>query len=421
MAVGATRTLTLTMKATRKKPERDAVIDLSRSFPPGETDLGDIMVIAPPLAASGRVLKPDGTPLRDAEITLESHVTYGEGPDDFYWDNMSGNRARTDEDGLFNLAGRFEPGNYRLRVSNSRYPSLYQPARIGEEDLEITMVAGGGLMGVLLLDKEIPRDEISLRVERHQDSASNSEVLSGFRLSVETSGKFQNTGMTPGTYNIVLSCDSTDEELFRKDNIIVNLSDEGTPTDVGQIDLRGQLRAYQLKFRDEEDKVVGDARLIVGDSNNSNHVWELDFTITSHGYRKVELKGVGEDTDVIFKAGIKVRLRVANPEAIPSGYSIKLSLRSTEGHDHSAYHWGTDTPLNASHEQVMSALAPGSFFVDAQLSVDEGEQSNTWWGMSAPAGAAPIQIEDLDGEQFFMVELNADKIADIVKRIEETG
>lgn len=430
LSASATRTLTLTMKATRKKPERDAVIDLSRSFPPGETDLGDIMVIAPPLAASGRVLKPDGTPLRDAEISLERHVTYGEGPDDFYWENLYNKRARSDQDGYFNLAGRFEPDRYRLRVSSARYPSVYQPARLGEEGLEITMAAGGGLMGVLLLDKEISRDEVSLRMERQQDSASNGDVLSGFGLNMESTGKFQDRGLTPGTYNIVLTCDNTDEELFRQDNIIVNLSDDGAATDVGQIDLRGQLRAFQLKLRDEEDKVVRDARVTIGDSDQSNYVWEgridvitakpqLDFTITSDGYRRVELQGVSEDSDVIFKAGIKVRLRVANPDAIPSGYSIKLNLRSAAPNSRSAFIHSTGSSLNASHEQVVSAMESGSFYVDAQLSRDEGEQSNTWWGVSAPAEGALIQVEDLGGEQFFTIQLNADSIAGIVNRIEE--
>lgn len=430
MSPNTTRTLTLTMKATRKKPERDAVIDLSRSFPPGVTDLGDIMVIVPPMAASGRVLKPDGTPLRDAEITLERSVTYGDGPDDFYWNNMDGNRARTDTDGLFNLVGRFEAGVYRLRVSSPRYPSVYQPARIGEEGLEITMVAGGGMTGVLLLDKEIPRDDIYLRAERHRDGASSDKVMSGFGLSVDSSGKFQNRGLTPGTYNIYLTCADTEEELFRKNNIIVNLSDDGSPTDVGEIDLRGQLRSFQLKLLDEDDKVVRNARVTIDGSDNSSNAWDgrvdvitakrqMDFTITAENYRKAELKGVKEDTDVIFKAGIKVRLRVANPKAIPDGYTISLNLRSTAPNSRSSFMHGSGSTLNASYEQVVSAMEAGSYQVDAQLSLDKGEQSSTWWGVSAPTDAALIQVEDVGGEQFFSIEINAESIARIVNEIEK--
>lgn len=427
----ATRKLTLTMKATRKKPERDAEIDLSRSFPPGETDFGDIMVTAPPLAASGRVLKPDSTPLRDAEIVLERKEASGDGPDDFYWDSMLHKRARTDKDGSFTVVGRFEPGTYRVRVSSPQYPSVHQPTRIGEEGMEITMAAGGGLTGTLLLDKDIPRDQLDLRLERHQDSLSDPDVNSGFGINVETSGKFQHLGLTPGTFNIVLNCSDTDEELFRKDGVIVNLSDDGIATDVGTLDLRGQLRAFEVNFRNKEDKVVRDARVTIGDSDNWHYVWKgrisvvtakpgLDITIVSDGYRKLELKNVSGDETATLLQGIKVRLQVSNPQAIPPGYAVRLTLRSAEPNSRSAYMYGIGDGLNSSYEQVVNAMEPGEFFVECQLSSDEGDQANTWWGISQPEGASPIQVVDVGGEQFFSIEINAERIASIVKRTEDS-
>jgi len=429
LQAGATRTLTLVMKATRKKPERDVVVDLSRNFPPGVTDLGNVMVTTPPLAASGTVLKPDGTPLREAEVRLERHRTYGTDPDDFHWDSIFESRVHTDKDGHFSMAGRFEPGQYRLQVSSSRYPNVHQPVRLGEEGLEITMVAGGGLTGVLLLDKEIPRREISLRLERHMDGVTDSDMVSSFGINVETSGKFQHRGLTPGTYDLVLSCDDSDEEFFRQDNIIINLSDDGESTDVGQIDLRGQLRTFRLDFRDEEGQIVQPVRVMIGDPNHYSWAWNgkwqvvtakpgLDLDLTADGFRKMQLKGVSEDTEVTFQAGIKVRLRVTNPDAVPAGYSITLSLRPADPHSRSSFMFHNHLGLDGNHEQLVYAMEAGAYVVEAQLSQDVGDHADIWWGVSQPGSSTPIQVEDLGGEQFFDIELNADSIERLVKQME---
>src|SRR6185436_19428011 len=69
-APGERRELELRAKA-RKLSAR---IDLSRPFPPGRIDMGDVVLRPLPLVASGRVVDPEGRPVKGVTVTVSTAI-----------------------------------------------------------------------------------------------------------------------------------------------------------------------------------------------------------------------------------------------------------------------------------------------------------------------------------------------------------
>lgn len=428
---GAKRTLTLTFKATRKKPERNVEIDLSRDFPSGETDIGDAMLTMPPVAVAGVILKPDGTPLYDAEVRLERRKSYGDGPDDFYWDNLWEANAKSSREGMFTISGRFEPGIYRLRINSSHYPSLIYDVRLGTEGHEIVLTAGGSLKGVLLLDENVPRDAVQLTLDHHPLNAPDPKERGMAFVSVKNNGDFVSHGLPFGTVDLIVRSTNGAEELFRIDGLPVS-TDATTPHDVGVIDLRGKLVVFTVKFVDSKDKPVKRVEVWSKDNNHYDHLWQeslvvvttqtsRSFRVSSEDYRTVELDNISEDTTVVMEDGIKVRVRISNPGLIPADFRAGLALRAAEGNtSHSHPMQRNAKILNHNFEQVLSAVNPGMFYVQVHLAQASTIKTNGGFWHAAPrTNSTRIEVLDVPGEQLFVITLDPDNIDKILEEFNQ--
>ncbi len=423
---GDTRTLTLTFKATRKKPQRDVAIDLTRTFDPGENDIGDVMITAPPLAASGVVLAPDGKPQRGVEVRLERREQWGEGPEDFYWDNLWDSSTQSERDGSFSIAGRFEPGIYRLRADHENFPATFMDINLGVEGLQIIMNAGGRVKGVLLLDDGVPHDSLQVRLIPDPDANLDQNDMGEIDLQVNGDGTFYGRGLKPGLMSLVVRTFTTNEEFARIANIQVAVGDDGE-FDVGDIDLRGQLIWFTMSFERSDGKSLDRVRLHSVAEEYETSTWESsvtiitaqpskDFVVSAQEFRSVELTGINKDTVVTFQEGYQVRVRISNPGVIPAGYGVRLSMLPEEDSTLTRISYVTSGEmLDGNFEQILLAPTTGTYFVQCNIGKLDPNDNNGWWNVRSKAEAQRVEIIDVPNEQIFSVELDESNVEEILK------
>ncbi len=328
---GSTRTLRLVVPARRGKPERDVVVDLSRSFPPGENELGDLVVRPAPLLASGRVVDPQGNPVGGAQVHVESFSVHGPTADDGAWFPIARIQAETDAEGRFELRGRVEG---RLRVVATHPAFMAGDAEIvpGTRDVVLRLSPARELLGRVLLPDGIDPHALILSfvpAERGEDGAVP------FRLDAD--GSFRRQGLPPGGGELVLSCRWTDEELARR-----TIGPAGDQEVV--LDLRGlPLTTLDLRVRNADGSRPNFWWLHpAGAQERRTYVSEaevqlvtlapgFDLVLGGDGTREVRLSGVSGEREVLFQDGFEIVLAVAPVPDLPEGTQLVLQLYADEG------------------------------------------------------------------------------------------
>jgi hypothetical protein len=292
------------------------------------------------------------------------------------------------------------------------------------------MTAGGSLKGVLLLDENVPRDAVQLMLEPHPLHEPDQNDSGSSFVAVKSNGDFVSHGLPLGTVDLVVRCENTSEELFRVDGLPVS-TDTSAPHDAGVIDLRGMLTSFTVKFVDSEDKRIDQVQVSSEEGKQYGWLWREDYVVvttkasvslraSSDGYREAVLNNISEDTTVVMKDGIKVRIRISNPGLIPVDFLAGLSLRNAEENTTTSHMIGGEMDiLNSNFEQVLLAAKPGTFNVQIHLAQKSSMNTTGWWSVAAPPGSSTIEVLDVPGEQLFVVTLDADNVDDILARFQQ--
>lgn len=417
---GSTRSLTIIMKATKRKPKRMAKVDLSRSFGPGEHDLGDLVVLVPPLVATGVVLDADGEPLKGAEVRPERKHYWGKNPDNSYWSGNWELRTETASDGSFQIHGDVEPGDYRLHASHDEHSTTTKEIHLGSTDVLLQMEAAVEVEGRVLLDDGIDRDGISVYLVRPENEHTGRR---NFHAEIGKDGKFNMKGQEVGTASLKVESEFLGEVFAEISDI--ELVAKGGKQQIPEIDLRGQLLSVKIKVIDEEGKKIEQVE-ITGEDGQSRRGWRqnpisivsakpaLTLEVGAQGYRSQELTGLREDTEVTLRDGMKCIIQVTNMSAVPNGWTLHASMsRLAEEHDqsgpsqvshHSSYR---SLPLDEFGKGGALVPAPGTYSIDFTISDDSGENGpKTRWAISGTSAASTIEVLDLPGPQRFSVQVD---------------
>lgn len=133
----------------------------------------------------GEVLEPDGTPLR------KDGWIWGQCPENEMWLSIQAKRGRF-------AFGPLLPGTYALTASGGGFgPSLPVEARAGDEGVVLRLRSGGSIHGRLLdgqTGDPIPGEVFFVREGQSGDG--------GTLTMAQPDGRFEFTGVLPGTYRI---------------------------------------------------------------------------------------------------------------------------------------------------------------------------------------------------------------------------
>ena len=417
---GGTRELTITMRKTKRKPKRSVMVDLSKHYDPGVHDLGDLVVMIPPLLAEGTVLAPNGKPVPKADVLLEVANYYGENQEHLWWNGLWELREETDRDGKFEIRGHVKDAVYRVAARHDDYQQADQRINLGASGLQLSLKQAVRLEGRFLLDDSIDAELLEAIVLWPDPDNSNHERSQSTDLA--RTGKFQFEHLPEGPAKLRLDSAISDEILFHLDDIPLSAA-TGPTHDLGDIDLRNRLTSLQLTVLDArgmpiQNPMVRPLGQDWGQTSHANPVQvitsgaSLDLRVSAKGYRPQELRGISSDTIVTLLDGIPVHVQLTNGTLLPGDFEVVARLAyypdGPDGEKVSGMEGKTEQGRDLLKGTVHAA---GSYMVHFTLRRTSNHGSQAW---ALPGGEQMIDVLDRTTPQVFTVEVpkNILKFAD---------
>jgi hypothetical protein len=374
-SAGSTLTLELTCRVSAGDTLA-AELDLSREFPPGTTDLGDVVLAPAPMLVSGRIVDASERPVTGASVRVERAYTQGPGAEPTWNTALWGN---VEQDGSFVFREAPPAPELRLVVDSSEH---LRPAPIpfvpGTRDLEIVLVAGGALAGSIRVPEGVPASAFQLRA-----SIPGHGPRTAF---VEPDGSFVVRGLPAGSVDCAFLILAGSQELLEVQGVTVVDGETRRDPRLQEVDLAEGVRklAVGVLLPDGSPAQSGWVRTLGQErpgqtpaafviENGAAHVLgrraPLDLEINVPGFRIVRLAGVERDQQVRLEPAFAVRLVLpADVPLPPAGSSLQVGLeRQDEG--------GTSAPGHLNlfrHGQSVGWWSPA--FGDESNTFGEGRE-----------------------------------------------
>jgi len=422
---------------SKNKLRRIAAVDFSTSLPEGVTDLGDLVVEAPPVLIEGTVVDQAGNPIPGAMLVLKRsrHSDDSLGPYDAsrrdsrsrametdfgfwteegpWWEELGDLSIESDEDGWFQIRGEFNPWALHLEARHSDFVDSEIEVGIGERHAQLVLGRSSKIQGRFLFDKDLRGKPMTIWMELE------GRPREGFGTGLRWDGGFSFSDIAPGVVHISLKANSSNEVLFEWRDLLV--TSEETVVQLPDIDLRGQLHVMALKVTDTNGRSVRDAKIQLSGmdypeeirSNPISLVSKAHFfsmSVGAKGKRTQYLSEVSGKQTVELQEGFSVRIVVDNFSAVKKTTFVGV-LFHREGMKH------VDSP----REQLRAAIdtssgtvqhvftQPGRFEVELYL-IDVDPVSRNWTqiSMDENANLPIIEILEVDHLQTFHVSLDLD-------------
>ena len=300
-------------------------IDLSRQFPPGTTDLGDVVFDHGEHLASGIVVDQDGAPLPKAMVRVCMHVKGNRG--DLWPTVTSSGTEGVAADGTFAIhalpGAKLTSTRMRLSVHCDGFPGWkYEEFRLGARDLRVVLRRGGVLRGSVRLLEGQSVEDIAVVLK---DAADVGRVP-----KLAEDGSFAQEDLKAGTYRLVAYFRSPSGEARRKSRVVV----EDLIVVPGQVnrdpriqgmEVRGSVQKLEVRVVDAEGKPIERASVSVtgiaeGQSSTTGRDGRLvlrlaslpvNLHVTAFGYRPETRKNVETAQRIRLRGALRVKLRTA--------------------------------------------------------------------------------------------------------------
>ena len=426
-AEGTTRMLTVTLKGDG--PDGAGAmgsVDLSREFPDGRTDLGDLVLDAAPIFAAGRVVDPGGTGVAGAELFLQVREGPGDESGRGWWNPVWDFDHRADEEGFFEVRGRFAGEAFRIGAKADGMAGKAVDFVSGDRSVVVQLTAAGSIRGLVLLDEDVPPDELHVRAAPRTDG-SDVYTYDDVNSRLDEEGGFAIGGLLPGAYELQVRVDGYSDSLHVIEGVVAR---GGLVTDVPAIDLRGRLHVYRFTIvtEDPDEQVQGNLEVRptgASEEEGGQSRWfherevvvisehpALDVEVSARGYRKEVLAEVRGDTEVHLRRGIPVRVLLRGDARIPDPpHYFKAVLVSAEGNGWDGIDWGAPC-FDEDREIVVRAQTGGRMRVVWVLEKRTGNSALATTGNVEPQQF--VEIADVPGEQVVSVTLTQEQLDELL-------
>lgn len=408
---GGSRELTITMRKTKRKPKRSVLVDLSRRFEPGVHDLGDLVVVVPPLLAEGVVLSPEGEPVHKADVMLEEARTYGSNDEHRYWSGLWEFREQTDRDGHFEIRGHVKDAVYRVSARHDDFIEANQETALGATGLRLNLLNAVRVKGRFLLDEGV--DPEQLQVSLIRPSADDPHRNDSVDADLDTKGNFEFQHQGGGTVALQLMSEGTDYELHVMHDVLLDPA-AGSVHDLGEIDLRNRLQVVEILVVDSTGRPIENPHVKpIGQrwshSSDENPVQLVssgdgfDIHVSAKGYRPQELRDLRVDTTVTLLDGIPVRLQVRNGALLPDGFTIQARLHHYPDGPDGEHVSDMDGRTDGGRDSIVGTVnAAGTYLVQFTLRREANGGFQSW---ALPGGEQMVDVLDSPAEQRYSVDI----------------
>lgn len=400
----------------------------------GVHDLGVIPVAGAGVLLSGRVVDDRGEPIRSAMVTPKRRQRLNMPGDRWMWVDCSDLRARTDEEGRFEIRGEAEVGEYQLEAYHWGHLVEEVPVALGSIDLRIVLRRESQLAGSLLVDEGVPVALIELRI-RPLDTEDH-----GRTARIADDGTFLFHALAPGRYEARLGLRGDERPLVDPFVVEVPSGETARPPGLQQVDLRGVLRGITVTVVDEDGREIdamleyrpieegsGGAKVPVK-SGRAAFILRgsaADLRVGGEGFRTQGFEGVSSDLHVVLRRGTPVRLQLTVAPALPgSDYRLAVRLQHrlpAEERVRGIRGRGLSLTIEARRAVFEGGVAnvllptPGDWTI--HWTIERGESSEIA-GINRSASPEKIEVQDRGVRQDFFPEVpTRAEIAEAVERV----
>ena len=297
-------------------------VDASRDYPPGVTDLGDILLDQGRLVVSGRVVDLAGKGIPKARVRVTQKVGI---KDNVYWPTYkTAGSFGTDPDGRFAcyaIPGHDLPqDSLRLEV---RHPETNQRktlrVALGQQGVRVEFAPGGGIAGSVQLGETLESRDVNIVLMRESKSVR--------LLTLDPDGSFEGTGIQPGTYSVHVALRTASQELRKRSKVRieeVRILPGETNRDprLQGIHLTDTGHKLRIRVRDESGNPISGGHVDLlraswRDTTATDHRGlavllvpglPVGVRVSCYGYSVVEIPALESDRTVTLRRGLSVRL-----------------------------------------------------------------------------------------------------------------
>jgi len=396
-----------------------AHVDLTRSFPPGVLDLGDVVLAPPPPAAAGIALDANGAPVAYAQVEATRLDISGLQPREGMFGMLS---ALTDEEGRFSIptpsdVDPAQPPRLALHAAARELAADLTPVAFGRTDLVLELRGMGELAGELRTDAGIV--PTALEVRAFPVGAEGS--LLALEIRTHPDGRFVEPRAVSGTWTVVVS--ASGKELARVED--VEVAPGGTTDDprLHPIDLAGQLFEHRVRLLlpdgstpaalDGAFSFVPHGAPLAGACEGArfqgatlrilSRAPSLDLLLAPRGFRHETVLDVGAERTVALRPGLPVRLVLTEGSALPDPPLVLRPFLADPAAPPDAPRSEATQGFDARRAVTLTAPAPGRLSVGWLL-----EQEGALWPLGEVVQLGPpqtLEVADTPAEQVFGITI----------------
>lgn len=360
--------------------------DLPGNYPPGPTELGDLVMELPALICAGKVLSVEGAPVAGVRIRVEGYVA----------DDKQGKRkmvgvSHTDVSGRFELRSDIMCLNPMLTASRAGW---YQPSPVpvhyGQKDLELRLSAAGSLQARVLMGGKVRKGpDFRLR------SVDEQVVVKKFQLLKEDGDpeawSLSMRDLPPGSFWLDAYAEYREQVITSVGPI--NLI-PGEVEELVEIDLRNVLTEYRIAVSSAARLPVVGARVrIVREGSAQYESLKTDVNGMAYFLHWGERTDMVIDNELGYAAKFEVedhvhvqlrfneqRISIADDLSfLGSEFQISLRFGPPEDRLWGVSRWeGVEVSFDASVARRTAALrAQGNLTVDWVISRKDGSEKTS--------------------------------------------
>jgi hypothetical protein len=191
-----------------------AQVPLARALDSPIADIGDVVMVAPPLLAAGMVTTSRGEPVRDAQVRVSVQEHALDPADPPTWTLLEWLLAETREDGSFELRGELEGTWLRIWATRADHATMdWVDTAPGNAGVALHLDASAGIAGSVLLDPGVSLTRVSVAFENHQRLQRFGSLGASPADGLYADRSFRMFGLAPGRGDLVVRAAGIAEPL----------------------------------------------------------------------------------------------------------------------------------------------------------------------------------------------------------------
>ena len=389
-----------------------AGVPLARALDAPVADIGDVVMVAPPLLAAGLVTTSKGEPIRGAQVRVSVQEPAREPGDPPTWTHLDWLLTETGKDGSFELRGAVEGTWLRVWATRTDHVTMdWIDTAPGNAGLALHLEASAGIVGSVIPDPGISLTRITVAFENHERLRLFGALGASTPDSLYSDGSFRILGLAPGRGDLVVRAAGIAEPIAVVRDLVLEPGATCRDPRLDGIDARRGLRAVVISasradggpFSSARIRRLGPDGIFIHEARTQSHgsAYVLvppsgaTFAVDSWGTVPVRLPDLLDDVRVTLQPAPLLELLVTEGVLPESPYHVRVALVPI----------GDPEGLLPVVEEILLAragdripIAPGRYRVGVSLERGWGTQGSPLAdgdGRIVGIGEAPNQVLDV--------------------------